>query len=529
MEVISCVSCVRTAEAVDAITRIPEEYRNHSFFSEADFYIYLPEAFDEKLCLRCRDYAYVAFFKGSQLRSEFKYLTIEDEDTIKPNVHPNCVLKGTLVTTNKGLVPIEDIKVGDLVLTHKGRFRPVIQLHRNSYNGKIYNLQGNWLTGNHPILTPVGWVVANIINNGDSVINLSSSIMPEIRKPEATPTLTNQKRLLSSILPSFSGGLMPVSTINFNSNLLFRDSKINIKNIDCEQGNNRNILALKLFKKLSFKFAEFTRLLNTYRSFHKKFMRTFRTSNCIMISFNLLFSLFRRHSAPLQSFRLALGSTFNSSLLETKSYGASSNSVGFGDGVLRHSSFIKPSYFIDGQINPKTPLFSQVSSQLTNICNKPFKGVVYNLSVYEDESYTVGYTRLAVHNCRCILDRITDIETYLLVMEKIFGFKEKPMERLLVEEELEPPPMKPPTPERPTEYPPKEERTPIYPMVIEVPVTEHGHKWGSWSAGEKCEFCNMTLNTYLAITRAVKAFPERQDLKDLLECKHKPFSPKDWK
>ena len=38
---------------------------------------------------------------------------------------PDCFLAGTLVMTKQGLMPIEEIKVGDMVLTHKGRWRPV--------------------------------------------------------------------------------------------------------------------------------------------------------------------------------------------------------------------------------------------------------------------------------------------------------------------------------------------------------------------------------------------------------------------
>jgi site-specific DNA-cytosine methylase len=41
-----------------------------------------------------------------------------------------CFPAGTLVTTDAGLRPIEDLKVGDQVLTHQRRYRPVIQTMR---------------------------------------------------------------------------------------------------------------------------------------------------------------------------------------------------------------------------------------------------------------------------------------------------------------------------------------------------------------------------------------------------------------
>lgn len=47
---------------------------------------------------------------------------------------PSCFTAGHLVTTDKGQKPIEDIKVGDMVLTHKGRWRKVVKkFHRNGH------------------------------------------------------------------------------------------------------------------------------------------------------------------------------------------------------------------------------------------------------------------------------------------------------------------------------------------------------------------------------------------------------------
>ncbi|MDN5933186.1 MAG: Hint domain-containing protein, partial [Pseudonocardia sp.] len=40
---------------------------------------------------------------------------------------PECFTAGHLVTTARGQVPIEDVAVGDLVLTHRGRWRPVVR------------------------------------------------------------------------------------------------------------------------------------------------------------------------------------------------------------------------------------------------------------------------------------------------------------------------------------------------------------------------------------------------------------------
>ena len=47
--------------------------------------------------------------------------------------HPPCFVAGTLVLTRRGHIPIEDVVVGDLVLTHRGRWRRVTEtMHKRT-------------------------------------------------------------------------------------------------------------------------------------------------------------------------------------------------------------------------------------------------------------------------------------------------------------------------------------------------------------------------------------------------------------
>ncbi|NIJ40370.1 hypothetical protein FHS78_000640 [Parvibaculum indicum] len=48
--------------------------------------------------------------------------------------HPPCFVAGTLVLTKRGHIPIEDVVVGDLVLTHRGRWRRVTETMNKSTN-----------------------------------------------------------------------------------------------------------------------------------------------------------------------------------------------------------------------------------------------------------------------------------------------------------------------------------------------------------------------------------------------------------
>jgi len=76
---------------------------------------------------------------------------------VKPIV--GCLLAGQEIVTAEGVKHVEDICIGDMVLTHHGRFRPVVRTMRRRYHGKAYtiSLNGRYgrtltLTEEHPIL-----------------------------------------------------------------------------------------------------------------------------------------------------------------------------------------------------------------------------------------------------------------------------------------------------------------------------------------------------------------------------------------
>lgn len=79
---------------------------------------------------------------------------LEDKVDIVVGGSP-CFRKGTMITTIDGLKPIEDIKVGDLVLTHKDRFKevvlPMVNHTTNIFKLRCMNSQTTYVTGEHPI------------------------------------------------------------------------------------------------------------------------------------------------------------------------------------------------------------------------------------------------------------------------------------------------------------------------------------------------------------------------------------------
>ncbi|HSV40831.1 MAG TPA: PHP domain-containing protein, partial [Nocardioidaceae bacterium] len=76
---------------------------------------------------------------------------------VKPII--GCLVAGQEIVTARGVVPVEEIVVGDRVLTHLGRFKPVVRTMRRPYSGRAYTvgLAGRYgrtltLTEEHPIL-----------------------------------------------------------------------------------------------------------------------------------------------------------------------------------------------------------------------------------------------------------------------------------------------------------------------------------------------------------------------------------------
>jgi ribonucleotide reductase alpha subunit len=68
----------------------------------------------------------------------------------------SCFVAGTPVfTTNRGPVPIEEVRIGDTVVTHTGSVKPVLQTHENLlgdrtlYDVKVFKTPSVQVTGNH--------------------------------------------------------------------------------------------------------------------------------------------------------------------------------------------------------------------------------------------------------------------------------------------------------------------------------------------------------------------------------------------
>jgi DNA modification methylase len=68
-----------------------------------------------------------------------------------------CIAAGSLVLTHDGYIPVEDVQVGDMVLTHMGRWKPVIEKKCNGINDVIritaHGVADLVCTPNHKLFT----------------------------------------------------------------------------------------------------------------------------------------------------------------------------------------------------------------------------------------------------------------------------------------------------------------------------------------------------------------------------------------
>jgi len=336
--------------------------------------------------------------------------------TPKMPVHPNCLTPETEVNTSQGLIPIKDIKLGDYVLTHRGRYRRVIQLHRNPHEGKMYSLGGGWLTGNHPVLTPKGWVAIDSIEDGEQILSIAYHGTDHFEgqrdltmcnlDSDKSPTTASEDVLLSSIESPLGFAIMPVTSINFDGDLQVRDGEVQVVNIESVLRNNGNPRGLEDIEESGFKGRHWTPKLPLKGSGNPLFSRGFTPSNGIMGGLDLGASLIGRPLIPQKLLRFTKTPNRDLRLNEATPDGSPGHPKVFSDFILGDSADIHLNDLPNGKLHldEDTELISYTWHKpitLTSIDTDIYKKHVYNLSVDEDESYTIGKQRIIVHNCVC--------------------------------------------------------------------------------------------------------------------------------
>ncbi len=83
-----------------------------------------------------------AYFRiNAQNMGQFERTLIVAEEGSSVHYVEGCFTKGTQITTKKNRLSIEAVKVGDAVLTHKGRYRYVYKTQKRLYTGNLYKIK----------------------------------------------------------------------------------------------------------------------------------------------------------------------------------------------------------------------------------------------------------------------------------------------------------------------------------------------------------------------------------------------------
>ncbi len=107
---------------------------NTSVWSGGSF-IYVPKGVKVAMPLQ-------AYFRiNAKNMGQFERTLIIADEGAEVTYYEGCFTKGALVTTNPDYKPIEDIKVGQRVLTHTGEYRKVYHTQVRPYSGPLYTIE----------------------------------------------------------------------------------------------------------------------------------------------------------------------------------------------------------------------------------------------------------------------------------------------------------------------------------------------------------------------------------------------------
>lgn len=151
--------------AVTFTADLAENTAVHRYNDLGITYLQFYAEIDEKTTPQCRQ------FHGTIIKSNSL-----DAQKYRPPLHHHCLIKGTRIQTIEGEKNIEDLKIEDLVLTHKGRYQPVIDTMNRPADDILEISTGKRtikITSNHPVFTKRNnqfiWVLAGDLREGDEI------------------------------------------------------------------------------------------------------------------------------------------------------------------------------------------------------------------------------------------------------------------------------------------------------------------------------------------------------------------------
>ncbi len=322
-----------------------------------------------------------------------------DSVLIPSEAHPNCFPSGQMVKTSRGEIAIEKINIGDFVLTHKMRWKKVINTLSRDYSGELIILNNNIRsTPDHPHLLNNLWVAASDVRNGDYGVKINS-ILEEIANE---PSFSGKVFKFFSVLNSFFYGAMPTSQVQFDCQHAFRNGNVNIVLIDGGKRFNINTLFGKFFNKCNFIYGKLLISFNRICLLNKlSFSSLFPSDSTICIFCDKLSFAIRSIFVPEQ---LLFGHRpyVNSAITESSSDNFSVNIKKISNRFYRPSFIVKFYNLIVWcfySLRHITSLAIIKSNVIVDIKQEHFIGKVYNITVEDDHSFICQ--NIVTHNCYC--------------------------------------------------------------------------------------------------------------------------------
>jgi intein/homing endonuclease len=196
------------------------------------------------------------FFTSDNIRpliEAYQYSAIIDNVT--------CLAEGTKIETSKGFKSIEDVRIGEKVLTTHG-FEKVKNTLKKHYDKTIHKISANgkdvYCTWNHPFYTKRGWIQARDLRDSDIIIQSNPNVIAKIcrffyflfAKSYKLETIFNKKYffgLISFFIP------VPISSINLYTQKMLRNIKINTIPTDFSLLHKIKFIIGKAFSDFGFK------------------------------------------------------------------------------------------------------------------------------------------------------------------------------------------------------------------------------------------------------------------------------------
>lgn len=329
-----------------------------------------------------------------------------------------CFPPGTLVCTNRGNIPIESIRLGDVVLTHKNRWHMVTRTMNKVFSGELVsissflNSEKLYLTKEHPVLVyekktqERKWVKAEDLREGDYVITPRANTFLSYASVSFVKLLAwyITEGCVSGNSVSFSLNnknkgeekdlTEALDSLGYSFKAYIKDNVCNI--VVCNTSLCDTLVSL--CGSLSYnKRVPFDVLGEHWEVFFSTLMKgdgfTQITEN--KVRFYMYTTTSKTLAHDIQILAANLGR--RSRIYTREAY------VGQIDGreincaesyVVRISYGFKVNHSSLRQVFPTR---YGIASRVTEVGNVSYKGKVYNLSVKQDESYVAG--GIAVHNC----------------------------------------------------------------------------------------------------------------------------------